>query len=74
MAGIAINFGPVAPGSPMLKHPFYQKWSYSVLSTIDGTAINAMKADLLKMKYNNDSAEIIAYGINLIRTITVLTS
>lgn len=72
MAGIAINNGPVAKGDPLLKHPFYQKWSYSVLSTIDADALNAIKADLMKMKMNNDSMEVIAYGINLIRTMTIL--
>lgn len=72
--GTPINWGPVPKGSPMLMHPFYLKYSNLAFSEFDGSMITAMYADILKMYYDNQSAEIVAYAVNLARVVSILTA
>ena len=74
MNGTPINWGPVAAGSKLLSHPVYQKWSYNVISQMDATAINNLKADLLKMRLDNDNADCISYLCWVLRVVTLINT
>jgi len=69
--GTAINWGPVASDSPLLSHPLYIKWSNKAITSITANPID-LRTDIGNAVYNNDTAEVVAYLANLLRTSTLL--
>ena len=61
--GYEINW-TASSGDPVLDHPFYQKFSYEVIGTIDE---NEIKGAIGSALANRDSAAIVSYLCWLLR-------
>jgi hypothetical protein len=66
----AINW-QVTPGSPVLSHSLYLKYSGTAYGSI---TVSALKADINAAQASNDSAAIVAYLCSVLRVINLAGS